>query len=66
MEYVTLALGQETARAISSSPVSKVRKIEVMAKEESLLNKLKNVENVENTNLKLSFQKWKLSFPKNL
>ena len=42
-ETVAFALGQETARRISRPPVSKVRKMDVVDEEESLLNKLKEM-----------------------
>ena len=40
---VAFALGQANARAISRPSVSKVRKMEVVGEEESLLNKLKKM-----------------------
>ena len=55
-KIVAFAVGQETARTISRPSVSKVRKMEVVEKEESLLNKLKEMlkqveENGQKTNL---------------
>ena len=43
-ETVAFALRQETARTIARPQVSKVRIMEVVEEEESLLNKLRDVE----------------------
>ena len=56
-ETVAFVLAQETARTISRPPVSKVRKMEVVEEEETLLNKLKEMlnqvgENGQRTKLK--------------